>query len=80
MSAWNVTYGRWAESYDRGMARRASLERRERLELEREENNRRQRAEEEFQVHNLSCTIRAAAAVCTPKFDPLFSTNIDKDT
>ena len=50
MSAWNVTYGRWAESYDRSMARRSSLERRECLELEREETERRQRAEEEFQV------------------------------
>ncbi|CAN0473939.1 unnamed protein product, partial [Ectocarpus sp. 12 AP-2014] len=49
MASFNVTYGRWAESYDRGMARRASLERRERLEIERENDLRRQRAEEEFQ-------------------------------
>ncbi|CAM9587746.1 unnamed protein product, partial [Ectocarpus sp. 12 AP-2014] len=49
MTSFNVTYGRWAESYDRGMARRASLERRERLEIERENDLRRQRAEEEFQ-------------------------------
>ncbi|CAB1098816.1 unnamed protein product [Ectocarpus sp. CCAP 1310/34] len=53
MASFNVTYGRWAESYDRGMARRASLERRERLEIERENDLRRQRAEEEFQVRRL---------------------------
>lgn len=60
MSAWNVTYGRWAENHDRSMARRASMERRERLEIQREENERRQRAEEEFQV----TSGRVAAEIC----------------
>ena len=46
----NVTYGGWAEAYDRLKAKRMQLERRERLEMEREERLRRQKAKEEFQV------------------------------
>lgn len=53
MTTFSVTYGRWAESYDRSMARRASVERQERLEMEREGDFRRQRAEEEFQVRSV---------------------------
>ncbi|CAN0479636.1 unnamed protein product, partial [Ectocarpus sp. 8 AP-2014] len=81
MAPLNVTYGRWAESYDRGMARRASLERRERLEIERENDLRRQRAEEEFQKwmrsHGRRSTASsggaaaaAAAAATTPAAAP----------
>lgn len=55
MTTFSVTYGRWAESYDRSMARRASVERRERLEMEREGDLRRERAEEEFQVRSMPC-------------------------
>lgn len=47
---YNVTYGGWAEGYDRLRAKHAMLERRERLEMEREESRRRQKAKDEFQV------------------------------
>lgn len=54
------------------MARRASLERRERLEAQREENERRQRAEEEFQV-----SLRACVSA-RPKSDPFHLRETDK--
>lgn len=49
---YHVTFDGWVESYDRSLAERALFERRERLEMKQEEERKRQRAAEEFEVRD----------------------------
>ncbi|CAM9996742.1 unnamed protein product, partial [Hapterophycus canaliculatus] len=65
MATYNVTYRRWAESYDRSAARRSALDRRERLATERDGDLRRQRAAQEFQKWIRSHAPRSTDAAAT---------------